>query len=147
MTNNSCGMIIINRVLLLLLVAVYFPSTLSFVIRHHGQVKGAARLGTSFRLFAIVDSDDEDMIRNMNKMGGDDGIIPPEESSVDYTGSVDWDAEWKKVVRNKDKTSQGRPGKDFYKSDAEIAAIVSYEIRSRLLVDYVPCKPQDFLKI
>lgn len=40
---------------------------------------------------------------------------PPREEEV----SVDWDAEWKKVVANKDQPKQ-RPGKDFYKSDAEI---------------------------
>ena len=37
-----------------------------------------------------------------------------------YEGSVDWDAEWKKVVENRDQPAQ-RPGK--YKSEAEIAAI------------------------
>merc|ERR1712151_536886 len=37
-----------------------------------------------------------------------------------YDGNVDWDAEWKKVVDNKDQPSV-RPGKDFYKSDLEKA--------------------------
>ena len=37
--------------------------------------------------------------------------------------SVDWDAEWKKVVQKKENKIE-RPGKDFYKSEAEIAAIV-----------------------
>jgi hypothetical protein len=41
---------------------------------------------------------------------------PPRDEEV----SVDWDAEWKKVVANQDQPKQ-RPGKDFYKSDAEIA--------------------------
>lgn len=50
----------------------------------------------------------------------DNEDFPPEE----YTGSVDWDAEWKKVVASEGKTaSADRPGKDFYKSEAEIAAI------------------------
>ena len=35
------------------------------------------------------------------------------------TGSVDWDAEWQKVVKDQDQPSK-RPGK--YKSQAEIAA-------------------------
>jgi hypothetical protein len=48
--------------------------------------------------------------------------FPPEEQD-EYTGSVDWDAEWKKVVASEGKTSTNRPGKDFYKSEAEIAAI------------------------
>ncbi len=52
------------------------------------------------------------------------GDFPPEEAE-EYTGTVDWDAEWKKVVASDGKTAGGatRPGKDFYKSEAEIAAI------------------------
>jgi hypothetical protein len=50
------------------------------------------------------------------------GDFPPQED--EDTGSVDWDAEWKKVAKSEGKTATGeRPGKDFYKSDAEIAAI------------------------
>lgn len=37
-----------------------------------------------------------------------------------YEGSVDWDAEWKKVVENRDQPSQ-RPG--TYKSPVEISVI------------------------
>ena len=37
-----------------------------------------------------------------------------------YEGSVDWDAEWQKVVQNRDQPTQ-RPGN--YKSPVEIAAI------------------------
>jgi len=56
------------------------------------------------------------------------GDFPPEEETAsEYTGSVDWDAEWKKVVKNGGKPKkisvQDRPGKDYYKSEAEIAAI------------------------
>lgn len=53
----------------------------------------------------------------------------PEEKigEAEYTGDVDWDNEWKKVVAKETTSSrmgdQERPGKDFYKSDAEIAAI------------------------
>ncbi|GKY98738.1 hypothetical protein MPSEU_000830100 [Mayamaea pseudoterrestris] len=46
----------------------------------------------------------------------------PDEENTSYTGSIDWDEEWKKVVREQ-KITENRPGKDFYKSDAEIAAI------------------------
>eukprot|EP00542_Grammatophora_oceanica_P013384 CAMPEP_0194042414 /NCGR_PEP_ID=MMETSP0009_2-20130614/14188_1 /TAXON_ID=210454 /ORGANISM="Grammatophora oceanica, Strain CCMP 410" /LENGTH=119 /DNA_ID=CAMNT_0038686249 /DNA_START=153 /DNA_END=512 /DNA_ORIENTATION=+ len=53
--------------------------------------------------------------------------MPPDEgdeaelaSDVEYTGSVDWDAEWKKVVENPD--SANRP-KGKYKSQAETKAI------------------------
>jgi len=48
----------------------------------------------------------------------------PEETGAEYTGSVDWDAEWKKVVQSGGTTrTENRPGKDYYKSEAEIAAI------------------------
>lgn len=58
--------------------------------------------------------------------------FPPEEETTagEYKGSVDWDAEWKKVVQRGGTaaTASGekidRPGKEFYKSEAEIAAIV-----------------------
>lgn len=54
---------------------------------------------------------------------GSEGDYPPEEFE-EYTGSVDWDAEWKKVVASEKKgVATERPGKDFYKSEAEIAAI------------------------
>mmetsp|Transcript_55162 Transcript_55162/g.134037 ORF Transcript_55162/g.134037 Transcript_55162/m.134037 type:complete len:181 (+) Transcript_55162:82-624(+) len=64
-----------------------------------------------------------------NNLASDDGDdesleIPPAE---EYTGSVDWDAEWKKVVKNDDPskldTGKERPGSTYYKSEAEIAAI------------------------
>lgn len=42
--------------------------------------------------------------------------------SVEYKGEIDWDTEWKKVVEDKDQPKE-RPGKDFYKSEAEISAI------------------------
>ena len=44
--------------------------------------------------------------------------FPPQEED-EYQGEVDWDAEWKKVVTNKNQPQQ-RPGE--YKSDLEIAA-------------------------
>jgi hypothetical protein len=48
----------------------------------------------------------------------------PQDESAEYTGAVDWDAEWKKVVASGGTTTKvERPGKDFYKSEAEIAAI------------------------
>ena len=50
------------------------------------------------------------------------GDFPPEEDEDEE--SVDWDAAWKKVAKSEGKTGAAeRPGKDFYKSDAEIAAI------------------------
>mmetsp|Transcript_36367 Transcript_36367/g.61987 ORF Transcript_36367/g.61987 Transcript_36367/m.61987 type:complete len:174 (-) Transcript_36367:415-936(-) len=55
---------------------------------------------------------------NQNK----ESDIPRDEEIVgeQYEGSVDWDAEWKKVVQDRDQPAQ-RPGN--YKSQAEIAAI------------------------
>jgi hypothetical protein len=58
------------------------------------------------------------------KQPQNEDFIPLEEMDAEYSGSVDWDAEWKKVVKNKDAILEKAPGKDFYKSDAEIAAIV-----------------------
>jgi hypothetical protein len=54
---------------------------------------------------------------------------PPPPSEEDFPSniggdaddsSVDWDAEWKKVVKNKDQP-RDRPGTEFYKSDAEVS--------------------------
>lgn len=45
----------------------------------------------------------------------------PDDEKVGYSGTVDWDAEWKKVVENGDTLKKDRPSP--YKSDAEIAAI------------------------
>lgn len=53
----------------------------------------------------------------------DSDDIPREEKDEEYTGSIDWDAEWKKVMEQEKKGGVDRPGKDFYKSDAELAAI------------------------
>lgn len=58
---------------------------------------------------------------------GDSEDFPPPGDDVEYKGDTDWDAEWKKVV-DQQKTGGGsgeRPGKDFYKSDAERTAIKS----------------------
>lgn len=64
--------------------------------------------------------------RTLTKVGSVDdnnnenGDFPP---AVEYSGSVDWDAEWKKVVAKESDTA-ARPGKGYYKSEAEIATIV-----------------------
>ena len=94
-------------------------SVQSFSIVSH-SVSNQAQLKYRTHLSAVVGSDDDDKPQKVNS----DGFIPAEETSVDYTGSVDWDAEWKKVMKDKDTLSKNRPGQDFYKSDAEIAAIV-----------------------
>jgi hypothetical protein len=58
-------------------------------------------------------------------LSGDENDDFPPDESTEYSGNVDWDAEWKKVVEKDGKLDSGveRPGKDFYKSEAEIAAI------------------------
>jgi hypothetical protein len=87
------------------------------------RTKTSARVLSIRRVFLLslsVLSDREDL--GDNEDGKD--MPPPEEllPDVRYESSIDWDAEWKKV-----KTGQGqpneRPGKNFYKNEAEIAAI------------------------
>jgi hypothetical protein len=71
------------------------------------------------------------------KLGEEESFsdLPPEELSDEYTGSVDWDAEWKKVVSNEGKLDGGkeRPGQGFYKSEAEIQAIKAANAASEKL--------------
>ncbi|KAL7566039.1 hypothetical protein ACA910_011053 [Epithemia clementina (nom. ined.)] len=53
------------------------------------------------------------------------GMQPEEEFNLEDRGaSVDWDAEWRKVVQDqKAGKTRPRPGDKYYKSEAEIAAI------------------------
>lgn len=57
-------------------------------------------------------------------IGPEEDDFPPEEEGGNDS-NIDWDSEWKKVVQNDGKLSTGeaRPGKDYYKSEAEIATI------------------------
>jgi hypothetical protein len=75
---------------------------------------------SSSRLFGEKDKD----------AGGSENLYSdfalPEDIPSPVETSVDWDAEWKKVVQKKGAIP--RPGKDFYKSDAEIAAIVRISV-------------------
>lgn len=51
---------------------------------------------------------------------GDEDFPEPDETA----SSVDWDAEWKKVMeKERVGIKKERPGKDFYKNEAQIAAI------------------------
>ena len=79
---------------------------LSLLTQSTAFVPAAARAKLSLQTAKIEDSDD---------------LFPTGEPGQ-YEGSVDWDEEWKKVVKNQNQPKE-RPGKDFYKSDAEIAAI------------------------
>jgi len=51
-----------------------------------------------------------------------------------YEGDIDWDTEWKKVVANKGQPAE-RPGKDFYKSEAQISAIKAANKASEKVVE------------
>jgi hypothetical protein len=59
--------------------------------------------------------------------------IPPGDDD-DYKGTIDWDAEWKKVVENKSQPKQ-RPGQGYYKSEAEIAVTKVVNKASQKAVD------------
>jgi hypothetical protein len=65
----------------------------------------------------------------LNKISPDnDSDFAAFPDETEYSGSIDWDAEWKKVVKEKKTMSttatKERPGSGYYKSEAEIAAIV-----------------------
>ena len=77
-----------------------------------GKATEAFRPSTATFLAAKGGFDDSD-----DMVGREEG-----EGEGEYSGPVDWDEEWKKVVKNKDQPAE-RPGRDFYKSEAEIAAI------------------------
>lgn len=85
------------------------------------------QLGSSFGFQSIAPSRSLACSNRMDTMRAvinEENDFPPEEDSS-YESSVDWDSEWKKVVQSEGKMSSGdaRPGQDFYKSEAEIAAI------------------------
>ena len=87
---------------------------------------------TSFQLHRIVDArnaltsaynrQQQPLTIQFSENPTPKGDSPGEEEMIgeSYESSVDWDAEWKKVVANQDQPSE-RPGN--YKSPAEIAAI------------------------
>lgn len=64
------------------------------------------------------------MLVVLNEKISDDSTsdFPLGSGSDEYKGDIDWDSEWKKVVRNQNQPVE-RPGKDFYKTQAEITAI------------------------
>lgn len=66
-------------------------------------------------------------IRLGAQVGSDEGDSTP--SGDSYEGEIDWDAEWKKVVQQKGQKVE-RPGKDFYKNDAQKAAAKATRVAS-----------------
>ena len=63
-----------------------------------------------------------------------------------YEGDIDWDAEWKKVVAEKGQSSD-RPGKDFYKNDAQRAALKASKAASEQISKVKIVKPDINLKM
>ena len=106
----------ISALVLLLLVAA---SVDAFSVSSLSSKKALGVVGASSRSTAA-----RGVVLGSTPKNDDD--FPIEELGEEYTGDVDWDAEWKKVVAKEISTgsvSSERPGKDFYKSDAKIAAI------------------------
>ncbi len=81
----------------------------------------------------IEDDEDAKIFAALSSSSSPAPLLEEEEMMVTntdaaYTGSVDWDAEWKAVMKKEQKgpslNKKNRPGSDYYKSEAEIAAIV-----------------------
>ena len=82
----------------------------------------SAALQRSYHRWQAVAGGDEEAA-NSNKAKEDSDFSDFDEAKTgDYTGSVDWDAEWKKVMENQGQPEQ-RPGKGYYKSEAELTAL------------------------
>lgn len=93
--------------LALLLAATLPTDVVSFQLHRTKPLNGRAMTNISaFRPFTHLHSENRN---TEEEVVGDQ-----------YEGSVDWDAEWKKVVEDRDQPAE-RPGK--YKTQAEIAAI------------------------
>jgi hypothetical protein len=123
---------------LVLLIGACIPQTSAFATVRHASF--LTRSGTTAATVTATASTTSAL--SMNTKDDDFSDFPPEEgfpggADADYKGDIDWDGEWKKVVKSQgntvgtsggvgsgsNKAGQDRPGKDFYKSDAEIAAI------------------------
>jgi hypothetical protein len=78
-------------------------------------------------ILATQDDDGEGGTEAVSSGKKEEPKQPPVEELLEdarYESSIDWDAEWKKVKRGEGQPVE-RPGRDFYKSEAEIAAIRS----------------------
>jgi hypothetical protein len=75
------------------------------------------RMATSQRSCSLFAASDDEAKAPKDDSDFSDFTI---EGKSDY--SVDWDAEWKKVVANQGQPEE-RPGKGYYKSEAELAAL------------------------
>lgn len=80
-----------------------------------------------------------------NKAGEEEESTPGGDS---YDGDIDWDAEWAKVVKeNKSNASTKRPGSDFYKNDAQRAAVKASRAASEQISKVKIVKPDVNLKM
>mmetsp|Transcript_106 Transcript_106/g.123 ORF Transcript_106/g.123 Transcript_106/m.123 type:complete len:162 (+) Transcript_106:162-647(+) len=79
-------------------------------------------------------------ITSLNVKVGDneDGFPPSGDNS--YDGDIDWDEEWKKVVKEKGQNAD-RPGKDFYKNDVERAAAKATRVANEQISKVKIVKP------
>ncbi len=80
---------------------------------------------------------------NNTGSGEDEETTPGGES---YDGDIDWDAEWAKVVKEKGKEID-RPGKDFYKNDAQRAAARASRVASEQISKVKIVKPDVNLRM
>ena len=115
----------------LMALAVLCLASLTATVEAFGVVSSSVNVRTTGMPLHSTKRDDED--------------FPLEETGDEYKGDVDWDAEWKKVVQ-KEKSGQNleRPGKDFYKSEAEITAIRAAnkaQTEVRKISDKMPSAP------
>ena len=77
---------------------------------------------------------------------GEEGESTPGGDS--YEGDIDWDAEWAKVVKeNKSNSSTKRPGSDFYKNDAQRAAVKASRAASEQINKVKIVKPDINLRM
>ena len=106
--------------LALLLLTIAFSAD-AFSVSPNNAAHGRVMIGPASRTAA-------GSVMMLGSTRNDDDFPEEKIGEAEYTGDVDWDSEWKKVVERESKSSirtqsSERPGKDFYKSDAEIAAI------------------------
>ena len=95
----------------------------------HVQARSLSWFVASSRLYYSPPSarDDNNEDEGKKEMPRDEELIgstSSSSSSSDTSSVVDWDAEWKKVVRDQKAGKKvERPGEGYYKSEAEIKAI------------------------
>jgi hypothetical protein len=123
MTMTAKKPILIPLIVILSLVA----SSHSFSVQRRTHEFAAVSRNSSRLLATSADDNNTNEEDKTNKPPAAESSIPVEEllfttDKNDRNQKTDWDAEWKKVVQNQNQPTQ-RPGKDFYKTPAEIAAI------------------------